>query len=68
MYLLPGWRNSGPTHWQSHWERALPATRVEQADWEHPRRGDWMARLDEVLLADASLQTHPALLIAHSGR
>ncbi len=66
LYLLPGWQNSGPTHWQSHWERLLPATRVEQADWEHPLRGDWMARLEEVLLADEALLGRPAILIAHS--
>ncbi len=36
--------------------------RVEQADWNWPRRGDWMARLDEVLLQDE----RPAVLIAHS--
>jgi hypothetical protein len=26
--------------------------RVQQADWVWPRRGDWLARLDECLLAD----------------
>lgn len=62
VLLLPGWRNSGPAHWQTHWEAAHGFERVEQADWEWPRRGDWMARLDEALLADA----RPALLVAHS--
>ncbi len=37
-----------------------------QDDWLWPRRGDWMARLDEVLLADARLAQTPALLAAHS--
>lgn len=66
IYLLPGWQNSGPEHWQSLWERALGHQRIEQADWEWPRRGDWMARLDEVLLGDARLPERPALLVAHS--
>jgi len=66
IYLLPGWMNSDPAHWQSHWERELGHTRIEQADWEWPRRGDWMARLDEVLLNDAHTLKHPALLVAHS--
>jgi predicted alpha/beta hydrolase family esterase len=35
---------------------------VQQADWQWPRRGDWMARLEEVLLEDP----RPALLAAHS--
>jgi predicted alpha/beta hydrolase family esterase len=65
-YLLPGWQNSGPLHWQSLWEAALGAVRVEQADWEWPRRGDWMARLDEVLASNPRLAAQPAILIAHS--
>lgn len=62
ILILPGWQNSGPTHWQSRWEALYGDTRVEQADWMTPRRGDWMARLDEVLLASDT----PALLVAHS--
>jgi predicted alpha/beta hydrolase family esterase len=63
IYLLPGWLNSGPEHWQSRWERAHGDTRVLQDDWQWPRRGDWMARLDEVLLAAPAT---PVLLAAHS--
>ncbi|MDN3919221.1 RBBP9/YdeN family alpha/beta hydrolase [Roseateles violae] len=62
VLLLPGWLNSDPAHWQSRWERLFGYQRVEQADWQWPRRGDWMARLEEVLLADP----RPALLVAHS--
>ena len=62
VLLLPGWLNSDPGHWQSLWEQSFGYERVEQADWEWPRRGDWMARLDEVLLADE----RPTVLVAHS--
>ena len=62
VLLLPGWLNSGPEHWQSRWETAHGYTRVEQNDWIWPLRGDWMARLDEVLQA----QVEPAVLVAHS--
>ena len=62
VLLLPGWRGSGPTHWQSRWEALHGYRRVEQDDWLWPRRGDWMARLDEVLLESAE----PAVLVAHS--
>ncbi|MEY4748563.1 MAG: hypothetical protein RIQ60_777 [Pseudomonadota bacterium] len=62
VLLLPGWLDSGPDHWQSRWERLHGFERVQQADWVWPRRGDWLARLDEVLLADAQ----PVLLVAHS--
>ena len=62
VLLLPGWLNSGPQHWQGRWEALHGFRRVEQDDWEWPRRGDWMARLDEVLLEQAA----PVLLVAHS--
>jgi len=64
-YLLPGWQDAGPGHWQTLWTERHGDQRVEQADWMWPRRGDWMARLDEVLLADPRLATTPALLVAH---
>jgi hypothetical protein len=62
VLLLPGWLNSGPGHWQSRWEALHGDQRVEQDDWEWPLRGDWMARLDEALLA----VDRPAWLVAHS--
>ncbi len=62
VLVLPGWQDSGPGHWQSRWERLHGFERVQQADWMTPRRGDWLARLDEVLLQDE----RPALLVAHS--
>lgn len=62
VLLLPGWQGSGPTHWQSRWEALHGHRRVEQDDWVWPRRGDWMARLDEVLLEAET----PAVLVAHS--
>lgn len=60
--LLPGWQNSDAAHWQSRWEAQHGCTRVEQADWLWPRRGDWMARLDEVVQKGRA----PVLLVAHS--
>lgn len=62
VLVLPGWLDSGPGHWQSLWEAQHGFRRVQQADWLWPRRGDWMARLEEVLLEDPQ----PALLVAHS--
>lgn len=62
VLILPGWQNSGPGHWQSRWELLYGDQRVEQDDWLWPRRGDWMARLDEELLGSE----RPALLVAHS--
>lgn len=62
MLLLPGWLNSDADHWQSRWEALYGDQRVEQDDWTWPRRGDWMARLEDVL---AGCRT-PAWLVAHS--
>ena len=62
VLLLPGWMNSDAAHWQSRWEALYGWCRVEQNDWDWPRRGDWMARLDEVVQASAG----PIVLVAHS--
>jgi len=62
VLLLPGWLNSDPAHWQSRWERRHGHVRVEQDDWLWPRRGDWMARLDEVVQGSHE----PVVLVAHS--
>lgn len=63
ILIIPGWTNAGPDHWQSRWERNLPtARRVEQADWDKPKRADWVERI--VAAVDAA--TRPAVLVAHS--
>ncbi len=62
VLLLPGWKDSGRGHWQTCWEARHGDRRVVQADWLWPRRGDWMARLDDVLLAEP----RPVRLAAHS--
>ena len=59
---LPGWKGSDPAHWQSRWEALHGYQRVAQHDWRRPLRGDWAARLDEVI-ADAP---RPVVLVAHS--
>lgn len=65
VLLLPGWRNSGHGHWQSRWEALYGYRRVEQHDWLHPRRGDWCARLEEVILA-LPMARGRLTLVAHS--
>ena len=64
VLLLPGWKNSGPLHWQSRWEAAHGFQRVEQHDWFRPLRGDWISRLEDVLLTGT--QDEPVVLVAHS--
>jgi predicted alpha/beta hydrolase family esterase len=63
LLILPGLGNSGVDHWQSHWLSAFPnATRVLQDDWDRPKLGDWLARLDEALERGA----RPAIVVCHS--
>ncbi len=64
ILILPGWFDSGPTHWQSHWERQHGYERVVQHDWQWPLRGDWVTRLEEAILAQPAEQ--PVVLVAHS--
>lgn len=62
IFILPGWQNSGPLHWQSLWQTRYKALRVEQHDWMRPLRGDWTIQLEEAILG----ATQPVLLVAHS--
>lgn len=62
VVIQPGWKNSGPAHWQSHWQHRLGARRVSTRDWHAPQLDDWLAGLDKAL--DAAGE--PALVIAHS--
>lgn len=62
ILVLPGWEGSGPGHWQTLWEERHGYRRVEQHDWVKPLRGDWVARLEDVVLTC----DEPAVLVAHS--
>ncbi|MBK1711622.1 RBBP9/YdeN family alpha/beta hydrolase [Rubrivivax gelatinosus] len=62
VLVLPGWLGSGPQHWQSRWEALHGFVRVQQSDWEWPLRGDWMAQLEDAVLAAPG----PVRLAAHS--
>jgi predicted alpha/beta hydrolase family esterase len=63
ILILPGYADSGPDHWQSHWERVDPrCRRVVQEDWLQPRLTDWLAALDRHIRACVT----PPVLVAHS--
>ena len=63
IIIVPGWRDSGPGHWQTLWAERLPqARRVVQADWHTPTRSAWVARLEETVLE----QPGPVVIVAHS--
>lgn len=61
--IVPGWRDSGPGHWQSLWAGRLDnAVRVRQDDWITPSRKAWVAKLAQTIL----LQREPVIIVAHS--
>lgn len=63
ILVIPGYRNSGPDHWQSRWQRKLStARRVEQAAWSKPVREDWT----QAVAAAVAAAERPVVLLAHS--
>ena len=61
--IVPGWRDSGPGHWQTLWQAQLPdAERVVQDDWYTPRRADWVQALERLILS----RPEPVVVVAHS--
>lgn len=46
VVIVPGWRNSGPGHWQSLWASRLSRVlRVEQDDWLSPLKRPWVQQI-----------------------
>lgn len=63
ILVVPGLRNSGPTHWQSWIENLLPNThRVEQQDWTKTCLSDWAANVR----ASIDAADDKVWIIAHS--
>lgn len=63
IIIVPGWRDSGPGHWQSLWAERLPnGRRVVQDDWISPTRLAWVGQLEKTVLA----APHPVVIVAHS--
>lgn len=63
IVIVPGYGGSGPDHWQTRWEQKLStARRVEQDDWDAPKRDAWVSRL----LATVQGCARPVVLVAHS--
>ena len=63
VLIIPGLDNSGPDHWQTHWERELPhAERVDLGSWDDPHRNTWVNRLNLAI----HKARRPVILVAHS--
>ena len=65
LVIVPGWKDSGPGHWQSLWTDRLPgAVRVAMADedWQRPKQAVWLRAIAQTILA----QPGPVVVVAHS--
>jgi predicted alpha/beta hydrolase family esterase len=63
IVIVPGWRDSGPGHWQSLWADYFRATvRVKQDDWHSPVREAWVTAITRTILE----QDGPVVVVAHS--
>jgi predicted alpha/beta hydrolase family esterase len=63
VIIVPGWRDSGPGHWQTLWAEQLPnARRVLQDNWISPLKRAWVERLAETILDSPG----PVVVAAHS--
>jgi len=63
VIIIPGLGNSGPQHWQTHWQQQFGFSRVEQNDWETPVCADWTGKINEEVCKGG---TPDVLLVAHS--
>lgn len=63
IVTVPGLNGSGPTHWQTLWERFRNDTvRAELGMWDRPHRNSWVSKLDQTIRTVRS----PVILVAHS--
>jgi predicted alpha/beta hydrolase family esterase len=62
ILMVPGLYNSGPGIGRRCGRGNSGFARVEQRDWEMPRREDWVPVLDDAVAA----QSVPVILVAHS--
>lgn len=63
VLIVPGLNDSGPGHWQTLWQQALPnAERVELGMWADPHRNTWVNQLNLAIHRAG----RPVILVAHS--
>ena len=63
VLILAGLWNSGPDHWQTHWEGKHPEwQRAAHRDWNNPECDEWVAEVDAAIAASEG----PPMLVAHS--
>jgi predicted alpha/beta hydrolase family esterase len=63
ILTIPGLFNSGPDHWQSHWERTLPnIERIHQRDYENATCSEWIVNIQKSVVG----RSEDVVLVGHS--
>jgi len=63
-FNIPGLGNSGPDHWQTHFENSgNNFCRINQEEWDAPASKDWIEKIESTL-SEYDLST--VILIGHS--
>ena len=63
ILTIPGLFNSGPDHWQTHWERSMPnMCRIHQRDYEHAVCTEWIDTIEAAVRRHGS----DVVLVGHS--
>jgi len=62
-FIVPGLNNSGPQHWQTHWENQYGFTRIQQSDWDKPVADEWIKTIEEKII---NYPLNQSVLIGHS--
>lgn len=63
-FNIPGLSNSGPDHWQTHFENSgNNFCRINQEEWDAPASKDWIEKIESTL-SEYDLST--VILIGHS--
>ncbi|GAB3234834.1 alpha/beta hydrolase [Hymenobacter seoulensis] len=49
ILIVPGLGNSGPEHWQTHWEQHYGYQRVQQGNWDNPVLADSVQAVEDAV-------------------
>lgn len=61
--IIPGWKGSGPDHWQTYWQKKLfPSSRVSVSSWDEPNPEDWVKAINSAVEA----ANNEVVIVAHS--
>jgi predicted alpha/beta hydrolase family esterase len=63
-FIVPGFGNSGPEHWQTYFENSLPnCERILQKSWDKPICDDWVMAIHAAVMAH---EPQNVILVSHS--